>query len=251
MSVEIDVNMKLRDVEMFLANLPPEQKDELFREWQQAKEEQKKYNAELVHSYEIVFKRYVSRMENTGWTMPLNMSMKDINVLGQLEDKFDFDAFFLEYFTYDNGKHLRTLIDTVKSITLPSSYLSVAFEESISAFESEKYTTTAVLLAMIIEGMLNQFQNDKTNTRMKELCKDQIKIAEQSHEVFVKCVWESYYDFVKSMYKWAHFDKQPPNNINRHWLLHGRYEFPLCKTDCLKLFNAVNTLSCISDIKGS
>lgn len=43
-------------------------------------------------------------------------------------------------------------------------------------------------------------------------------------------------------------DKEEPNGIKRHLLLHGRSQYDINEIDCIKLFNAVHSISVITDI---
>lgn len=50
----------------------------------------------------------------------------------------------------------------------------------------------------------------------------------------------------KMLAKKVDFDEVEPEELNRHWLLHGRAERILTKSDCLKLFNIIEL---VIDIK--
>ena len=40
-----------------------------------------------------------------------------------------------------------------------------------------------------------------------------------------------------------------PETINRHWLLHGRSDFEIDEMDCIRLFNAVQSLCMIVKVE--
>ena len=50
----------------------------------------------------------------------------------------------------------------------------------------------------------------------------------------------------KMLAKTVSFNMTEPENLNRHWLLHGRAERIPTKSDCLKLFNIIEL---VIDIK--
>ena len=55
----------------------------------------------------------------------------------------------------------------------------------------------------------------------------------------------SYDKFIRKLYQKTDFTTEEPDNINRHWLLHGRSAFEIEELDCIRLFNAVQSLCMI------
>ena len=57
-----------------------------------------------------------------------------------------------------------------------------------------------------------------------------------------KHVWISYNTFIRKLYEKSDFNANEPDVINRHWLLHGRSDYEQTELDCIRLFNAVQSL---------
>ena len=53
----------------------------------------------------------------------------------------------------------------------------------------------------------------------------------------------------KSVSKKAISLPMKPETINRHWLLHGRSDFEIDEMDCIRLFNAVQSLCMIVKVE--
>ena len=55
--------------------------------------------------------------------------------------------------------------------------------------------------------------------------------------------WQSMYEYTKLLFEKSDFSKAEPDEANRHWLVHGRTSQIGDKLDCIRLINALATLS--------
>ena len=51
------------------------------------------------------------------------------------------------------------------------------------------------------------------------------------------------YEYTKLVFEKSDFSQTEPNEINRHWLVHGRTSKVGDKLHCIRLINALSTLS--------
>ena len=183
----------------------------------------------------------VKRIGENGWTIPMTMGLSDFEKLFDVsasDDNNIYDNFFDEFYKPKNFnqmiKHINNspIIDTQKQL----------FKDCIDAYESEKYLLCINSLIPMIEGILSQFDEDKTNTRMMKVCKKNVDETKNQSRLITNLIWVSFYSFVSILYKQSNFADNEPVVLNRHWILHGRAEREYRKEDCLRLINALYTI---------
>lgn len=113
------------------------------------------------------------------------------------------------------------------------------------AFQNDLFAICATSLMSVIEGILSEFSDDKQDIRMMRICQKQVDSSPANEETIAKHVWISYNKFIRSLYQKSDFTSNEPDEINRHWLLHGRSDFEIEELDCIRLFNAVQSLCMI------
>ena len=114
--------------------------------------------------------------------------------------------------------------------------------ECWDAFQSKLYAICATSLLSVIEGVLSEFSDDKSDVRMMKVCQKHVDEFPQDGSSILKHVWISYNNFIRNLYLKSDFKQDEPDEVNRHWLLHGRSDFEIEEIDCLRLFNAVESL---------
>ena len=60
-------------------------------------------------------------------------------------------------------------------------------------------------------------------------------------------LWRITKSFVEHLYRFSKFGGPKPTGVNRHWILHGRDVVDWNRADSLRLFQAVDTLSSLSE----
>jgi hypothetical protein len=59
--------------------------------------------------------------------------------------------------------------------------------------------------------------------------------------------WESLVGFTEAVFCSIPFSQNPPDGVNRHLVQHGRAMPPRPQVDCLRLLQALETLSVVAD----
>ncbi len=120
-------------------------------------------------------------------------------------------------------------------------------KQSFISFENELYYPCVCGLLPIFEGVIVDSKSVKTYKweNIEESFKKKYKtyfnnnnennLEEYTIRLISKILTETF-----------DFDKIEPDELNRHWLLHGRAERVPTKSDCLKLFNIIEL---VLDIK--
>ncbi|TMN21852.1 hypothetical protein [Lentibacillus cibarius] len=208
------------------------------------KEKVKKDAEEMSEQFSRTLDNVITKIDETGWTLPIEMAIYPINVLGQTSEIKDINQFFYWYFTENERYNFVGLVDGILSSTIDEKF-KTAIKECVFSYENKKYIITSITLITVIEGILSSFYPDKTNVRMMKVCQIQVDKIEGNKSVIEKYVWLSYNNFVRKLYEKSDFNNTEPSSINRHWLLHGRSEYNLTEIDCLRLFNAVSSICSI------
>lgn len=102
-----------------------------------------------------------------------------------------------------------------------------------------------VIVLSVIEGILSEFSDDKQDVRMMKVCQKKVDTFPSTGSTIQKHIWISYNNFIRNLYQKSDFSADEPETINRHWLLHGRSDFEIDEMDCIRLFNAVQSLCLI------
>ncbi|MDM5332873.1 hypothetical protein QUF56_06490 [Ureibacillus composti] len=208
------------------------------------KEKVKKDAEEMSEQFSKTLNNVITKIDETGWTLPTEMAIYPIKVLGQTNEIKDINQFFHFYFTVDESRNFKGLVEGILSSKIDEKF-KTAIKECVFAYESKKYIITSITLITVIEGILSKFYPDKTNVRMMKVCQTQVDSIEEKNSIIEKHIWHSYNNFVRKLYEKSDFSNAEPSFINRHWLLHGRSEYNLTEIDCLRLFNAVSSICSI------
>lgn len=113
--------------------------------------------------------------------------------------------------------------------------------QSANAFRAGDTDLAAIGIAVVIDGALSQIPGTEpkiTSIKMraaklsKKLEKDELL---DSDEIVLLALLISYKETFKSIGANSDFAEKEPENINRHWLLHGRSNSLKTKLDCVKL----------------
>lgn len=187
----------------------------------------------------------VDKLGAKGWTLPTELGIYAVNVIGQTDEIKDADEFLRWYFTEDDYKYFKNMIKGILEAPISEGIKKVV-DECCFAFENKKYAICADSLISVIEGILSSFWDDKTNIRMMKICQaKEDELANEKEHLIKKYIWVSYNKFIRKLYEKNDFTEDEPSFINRHWLLHGRSAYEIEEIDCIRLFNAVSSLCVI------
>lgn len=195
--------------------------------------------------YDRTLASVVDKLESCGWTLPAELNIYAVNVIGKTDEVSDVDKFMLELYTGDEYERYKRMIDGIMKSPI-SAGIKKLIDESSFAFEHGKYAICADSLVSAIEGILSTFWEDKANIRMMKICQAKVdELAAEKEHITKKYVWVSYNKFIRKLFEKNDFTAEEPSFINRHWLLHGRSAYDIEEIDCLRLFNAVSSICMI------
>lgn len=174
-----------------------------------------------------------------GWTIPLNIDIKSFSQL-QEEIKADtIDSFFKKFY---DGREFRYMCRKTKPHLLNDTQKTI-FDECVLAYNSGSFNVCRTSLISILESMISKRNPRVDDVRVMHVCDAQAKEEKEKGNIIKSLCWLSVYQFTSVLYKKSNFALKEPQEMNRHWIEHGRTDRTDDGTDCLKLFNAISTLA--------
>lgn len=202
------------------------------------------YNELKSHSdiFQEEYNKMVVSISKQGWTIPLDIDIKHFDKLKECyTDSELLNDFFVDY--YVKGKFNLMCRKIKKSFTNQANIVS--FDECLEAFNSGMYNISITSLITLFESLLSEFGDNKNDVRMMRICKFNCDEEINKGNKIKSLCWNSMYEFVQVVYQKSDFSSDEPLEINRHWIEHGRTEKIYKKSDCLKVINALSTLTII------
>ncbi len=224
-----------------LRDINDEQKKKILMAFQQLNKQQAKEN---INRFDDTLDRVVDKLANDGWTLPSELGIYEVNVIGQTEKIEDINEFLFTYFTRNDYEVFNKMLDGILASKIREPLKKMIYE-CRQAYTNKLYIVCAVALIPVIEGILSEFCDNKNNIRMMRICKNQVDALSCDGSVIEKHIWKSYNTFIQNLYEKSDFSGEEPVKINRHWILHGRSNYEQEEADCIRLFNAVQSLCMI------
>lgn len=187
-----------------------------------------------------MFREGAARLASFGWTVPMDMGLREIMEILEATDADAIDDYFLAF--YDGDGSLRG-IENSALLRRWRPLLEQCFEN----YERAQHLICIPALLTVLEGAIAVPEGSMFigSSKRKELFDAKVK---QGGDI-VRTVWESLRIFFDSLYQNSHFSGARPTHLNRHWILHGRDEPDWRRADALRLFHTLFTLSSIFDLK--
>lgn len=179
----------------------------------------------LLYEYE----RIVIKDDFYNWIKKQDIAMS--------RDEFEKHAvkyIYINLFESRNGWYYVDLKTRLRDLLKDDSTRLKRVDQTFLTYESELFFPCACALLSLIEGALGEATNSPS-TKFYELLNT---LAEQNKDSILNLGASNIKGFVSEIAKSANFTTdQEPNELNRHWLLHGRSRRDIWKSDCLSLFN--------------
>jgi hypothetical protein len=200
---------------------------------------------ELTDALDILSEEYralVEAIAQSGWTIPLSIDIRGFEELKKLVGS---DAAIESYFVdYYNGPELKLMCRKIKRV-LKSTAQQAIFTECIAAFEKKMFSVCLTTLLTVLEGFISVFDDNPQDIRVMRVCRFHADEEMRKRNNIKSLCWLSMYEYTKILYQKSDFSQPEPSTINRHWIQHGRTGKSAESTDCLRLFNALSTLTSI------
>ncbi|MGR6342359.1 hypothetical protein ACU5CE_31895, partial [Priestia megaterium] len=203
-----------------------------------------KLNIPKIQPGEIDYESFYKGSENIGkwgWTVPFSFGLVHIKYFENDNlTKKEVDTFFANYYSSEINEFDKMTNSILKNKGICKWH--EAIKQSIYAHKNGKFILSISTLIPTLEGILSTFESNKSNIHMKKVCRNMLEKTDD--EAWVdKIMWTSCYHFVSALYERSDFNKEEPEILNRHWILHGRTAFNSSEIDSLRIFNSLETVS--------
>lgn len=186
------------------------------------------------------YKELISTIAHAGWTIPLTIDIQQLEELRKCgSDSQKIDDFFLEFYTDEQLDDLYQII--CSSITNPGQ--KKRFEEGYSIFQQGMYSSCLTVMTTILEGVISSSGDDPKDVRVMRICNYHASEEKKTGNSIKSLCWQSIYEYTTLLFEKSDFSKEEPDEVNRHWLVHGRTSQIGEKTDCIRVINALSTIS--------
>jgi len=175
-----------------------------------------------------------------GWVIPSHATLTEYAaIIAPISDIKSADEAFTNYYLSDNAIELKGLkTDLLKCSDIKT--WQPALEEAFLNLDEGRNMSCIALLLPLIDGVTSiKFSEPnfyKLNNR-KAFFREKLRMAETR---LIKYLWQSYEAFADNFFKSC---QSSPSFLNRNWLLHGR-DIPSSNlSDCLRLLQALETIT--------
>jgi hypothetical protein len=139
-------------------------------------------------------------------------------------------------------KTVEFAISSCNEHILVSPYIPL-FTQTIIAYREEKYDLAVLGLLSIVDGLLTDVSEDDT-TNISKRTEAIMKRAENNElldddEISLIMLSLTFQKTVEILSAKSNFSGSEPENLNRHWIMHGRSRRRKTKLDCIKLINFI------------
>lgn len=180
-----------------------------------------------------------------GWVLPMSLTPAETYEILEAGSPAAIDEVFVRLYDADGQRHFERLAEELLDRDVLTRW-RVLLEQTVSAYRRREFAIIIPALLTVCEGMLMRAESNKTNVRAVVRKRAEAEQRE-SPESINAILWLNVYHFVVELFKQSDFSGMPPGRLNRHWILHGRDASSWSQADCLRLFQAVDTISVLVD----
>jgi len=200
----------------------------------------------LSHLQETLAKAEV--LGTLGWTVPMHATPGEYEALvNRITDVASADAVFTDYYTAEGGIRFRQLKEKLLACDDLEQWKPV-LQEAMVNLEEGRYRSCIALMLPLVEGVTAvkfsapQFQKKRERDKFFAT-----KLEGAIAGSLTEYLWRSYKGFTEMLFQSVDFDgpSRKPVLLNRHYLLHGRGIPDANLGDCLRLFQALDTITAL------
>lgn len=156
--------------------------------------------------------------------------------VGKLVEVEDKEKFILDEMNDRLDYTLGDMGDIINESEYPE-FIKELYKEFLYLFNNEYYSLASCGLLVIIDKTLEIYNKKETNIPNR-VAK---KIKKINSELYDSVSWVNLIETIKKasevLSTKIEFNLSEPDNVNRHWILHGRREKAVIKEECIKLIH--------------
>ena len=143
-----------------------------------------------------------------------------------------------QFYTENDHQELDSVINRCRQAKQISAY-SELFSQTISAYQATHYHLACLGMLAMVDGALSDVSENKKTSYRVRLQEIEKKIADKFElndlEKKLMCIYVSMDSFEESIFKNSDFTKDEPEDLNRHWMIHGRTRREYTELDFIKI----------------
>jgi hypothetical protein len=184
------------------------------------------------------------RMGELGWTVPTWEALPSVRSIVLNVPPEELDAFFASLYSRRFREQEREMLRELPARPLLTRW-SPLLQEVVKSYRKRHYLVAIPALLAVFEGALAEAGDTiKSKQTASVIAKGRVRRLDAGVE---RLAWVSLVGFCSTVFRTDHvFSGPAPDRLNRHWVQHGRSEPTWTRVDCLRMFQALDTLATLT-----
>ena len=178
-----------------------------------------------------------------GWTLPIRWGLPQFEEVVDEVSPDALDDAWLDYYTANEGEEFDELAEALSKVRLLDPWRH-SLEGAIYAYRGRYYETAIPALLALFEGAVSAAT--RRLHRRHKVQKTAEEFRDASRFAMRALCWASLVGFSRVVFQYHSFGQPAPAGVNRHLVQHGRAMPPRPQIDCLRLLQALETLSLVA-----
>lgn len=183
------------------------------------------------------------RMGELGWTVPTWEALPMVRAIVQNVPGEELDSFFASLYSRRFREREREMLRELPTRPLLKKWSPLLIEVAHS-YRKRHYLVAIPALLAVFEGAVAEAANrTKRRDSPSTVISERVSGLDAGIE---RLAWVSLAGFCSTVFRTYGFGGPAPDRLNRHWVQHGRSEPTWTRVDCLRLFQALDTLASLT-----
>lgn len=155
-----------------------------------------------------------------------------------------------QYYTENENYEINAVIERCQHAKQLSAYSSL-FSQILIAYQYKHYNLACLGMLAVVDGTLSDVsENQKTGykVRLQEIEKkisDKFELTDLEKKLM--CIYVAMDHFEESIFKNSDFSQDEPDDLNRHWMIHGRTRREYTNLDFIKIILWLDAIIFLDD----
>lgn len=191
--------------------------------------------------------RDAESLAKAGWTFSPDMSPAEIFELAKRANKpAAIDEWFVGYYDAERGQKFRALASRLTKRKRLGTWRAL-LREALWAYRRKRYRLVVPAMLATIEGLVCEVTGTIQEKGVNAHVNWDKRSSKPPEGFFVHVQWCATTAFLAGLWSRSDFGGPQPDNLNRHWVLHGRHPEIGGRADALRLLAAVDFIADAAD----
>jgi hypothetical protein len=179
-----------------------------------------------------------------GWTLPVRWGLTEfVHVVDEVPLE-ELDEAWVAYYGSDEGREFDELIQALAGQAVLDPWRRM-MDGAIYTYRGGYHEAALPALFACFDGVFAAATHGPQSHAKVHTTAGEFRRKAAERAVLEVC-WASIQGFVGVTHRTHPFSEEPPASVNRHWLLHGRTMPPRPQADCLRVLQALETLTLVA-----